>query len=500
MIGQDSLIDDTLYLACYLQMAGEHIASGEDAAPLLEEIEEDLASLEEKFQAERARIGAAHKWVQDAFHLVGDGGKPGGLGIKLRSLGERTKAIAVNLSGPQVEAMGLQDSLAALRADLASLKETLTTPAATAVPAEEKPPAPLLSEVVDDFLAVMAAPNPNHAEQKPRWSASTCDENRAGFRIFIELMGDRPVNDYDRDDANEFKVLARTMPAHYGKARNGETALEAIARAEEAAERGTPVHLMSLATVQKHFCAYRACWKWMKEKKWVADNPFNDHEFRGIKANKRKRRDLWTNERLEKLFHHEPWFGPGADRESFNFWASPIAEHSGMRLEEIAHLRPTDVKQKDGVWGFDIVPQPDGWEPKTEAGERFVPVHSFLIALGILDLADARRREGADRLFYDLKPDKYGKYGAGFSRRFGKLRVALGIPKGTDFHSHRHDVRTQLESAPIQERWIDGVLGHTREEASEGATTYNKGLSPKVAKQVIEFIKCPVDLSHLRQP
>lgn len=497
MLETGNLASEVQCLAAQIEVASQLIALGMDVD--LDGIEGDVTAIVDMIEAERNRFTEAHRSLETAFaRFPVISGEPG---IKLRSLGERTRTITGDLLSRDLAPAGLaslRDDLVALRADFASLKDDLTHPApTTAATAKETPPAPMLSTVVEDFLAAMAAPNENHAERKPRWTASTCDENRAAFRIFIELMGDRPVNDYDRDDANEFKVLARSMPAHYGKARNGETGLEAIARAKEAAERGKPVRLMSLATVQKHFCAYRACWKWLKEKKWVADKPFSDHEFRGIKAKKRKKRNTWADEHLDLLFHYEPWYGADADRESFDYWGPLIAEHSGMRLEEIAHLRPTDVKRKEGVWGFDIVPQPDGWQPKTEAGERFVPVHSVLIALGILDLAAKRRRQGADRLFHDLSPDKYCKYGAGFSRRFGKVRVALGIPVKTDFHSFRHDVRTQLESAPIQERWIDGVLGHTRDEASEGATTYNKGLSPQVAKEVIGFIKCPVDLSHL---
>jgi integrase len=174
-----------------------------------------------------------------------------------------------------------------------------------------------------------------------------------------------------------------------------------------------------------------------------------------------------------------------------------------MRVEEIARLRAReDIQVKDGIPCFVLQQHPDGWTPKTEAGERVVPVHSCLVELGLLDLVERRREAECYRLFADLNPggpDK--KLSTEFSRKFSKHKAALGVGRKTCFHSFRHSVRTMLANteAELRDIWIDSVMGHAADEKSEGERTYTKRISVKFLRRVIDAIQPDVDLNHLRR-
>ena len=73
---------------------------------------------------------------------------------------------------------------------------------------------------------------------------------------------------------------------------------------------------------------------------------------------------------------------------------------TGMRLEEVCRLRPgTDIRVEEGVLLLLVQEQEDPpWSPKSEAGERAVPVHPLLAEAGLMEWAEARDAEGAARI------------------------------------------------------------------------------------------------------
>ncbi|GBQ09842.1 phage integrase [Swaminathania salitolerans LMG 21291] len=165
-----------------------------------------------------------------------------------------------------------------------------------------------------------------------------------------------------------------------------------------------------------------------------------------------------------------------------------------MRLGEICHLRKEDLQTIEGVPCFVIRPHPgEGWSPKTEAGTRVVPVHSRLIATGILSLAETI--EGP-WLVPGLDMSKQGMRGANFGRSFSLLKTRLGLPAEITFHSFRHTVSTQLRnaSAEIREVWIDRLLGHEATHRSQGTSTYLGCITPQNLRQTVEAITYPAHL------
>ncbi|MGB3901200.1 MAG: site-specific integrase [Mesorhizobium sp.] len=346
---------------------------------------------------------------------------------------------------------------------------------------------PLISEHVEEWLAYIQNPTEEGEKAIPFLHAK---QKGVTVRILIELVGDRPAATITRDDAKEFRKQLLRMPKSHGKGRYVH-AREAIANAEAGG-----ADLFTLKTVKRYFSALNGYWKWLRDRKFIPDapSPFSGHSFPGTKSS-RSNRDDWSVRDLERLFKSADYRGYAWD--SADHWLPLIALHSGMRLEEIARLRTDhDVIFEGKVPCFKIQIHPDGWDPKTEAGEREIPVHPWLIKHGFLRLVEQRRKEGAHRLFRDLSNEGVtGTYGAEFSKRFSNLKIGLGIGKKTVFHSFRHTFRTEVDGEDIEERFIDAVMGHEGKR-SEGAT-YRKRAALRKRQQVVESFRSPLPLDFL---
>jgi integrase len=144
-------------------------------------------------------------------------------------------------------------------------------------------------------------------------------------------------------------------------------------------------------------------------------------------------------------------------------WVPLIALFSGMRSEEICQLRVDDVKRAAGVWHFDVT-EGDGQRIKTEAGTRKVPVHSALVAAGLLEYVKNANKDPSGRLFPGLKPGgPDGKLNWYFTRRVGDHFTKLGITRDrVTFHSLRKNTVNAFERARVHQSEAALIVGHER--------------------------------------
>lgn len=78
-----------------------------------------------------------------------------------------------------------------------------------------------------------------------------------------------------------------------------------------------------------------------------------------------------------------------------------------MRLNECVQLRTDDVAVREGADVILIREDEDGDKRlKTDASERFVPIHSELKKIGFLTYVTKMRRAGTVRLFPELPKGK----------------------------------------------------------------------------------------------
>lgn len=320
--------------------------------------------------------------------------------------------------------------------------------------------------------------------------AETTDQYLKTVEMFIALMGDLPIGKVTFDTAADFRELILQMPASHGKGTTGSPKKElARARANENLPRVT------MKTAKRHFSGMNSIWKWLVYRKHVPASmqPFAGHSFPGTKS-KKSARDDWSSEDLQRLFTSREYLdAPGS---SALRWLPLISLHSGMRLEEICRLRPSiDIIVKDRITCFKISAR-DGWDPKTEAGIRLIPIHSWLLQHGLMDFITQQRARGAEHLFSPEQQLHKNKLSAGFSREFSRLKDDLGISSKTSFHSFRHSFRTVLESTDLKESHIDAVMGH--EGGGSEGRNYSKRVTTAKLREVVESFHPPLDLSFLK--
>lgn len=362
--------------------------------------------------------------------------------------------------------------------ELFDADKSLRSKATTAPVAE---PSPMFSEKATAFLDSKA------------YSAQARRQNEVTFRLWRELIGDRECRTYTKKDADNFRSMLLQLPSSHGKG-GSVHARKAI----EATALNPGMALMTPKTAKRHFSALSQYWLWLGEKGDVDGNLFSGFSFRDAKSRKKHKRHVWSAEDLERLFRSSDW--RKAEKDSAWHWLPLLCLHSGLRLEEACRLRPQDVTEVLGVPCMRISDHPDGWSPKSEAGERDVPVHSWLIRHGFLKLAEKRRAAGSPRIFTDLRPGGLDKrYGFDFSRSFSKMIRSLEIDKKTTFHSFRHSFRTALEKTQHLDRHLAAVGGWEREAKDEGSRTYAKRedeLVP-ILKTVVEDFRPLIDLDEV---
>jgi hypothetical protein len=64
--------------------------------------------------------------------------------------------------------------------------------------------------------------------------------------------------------------------------------------------------------------------------------------------------DPFTADDLQNIFGSEEYRKQLPDGELARHWLPLVLLHSGARREEIAGLPPSEVKEKDGIWHFNV--------------------------------------------------------------------------------------------------------------------------------------------------
>lgn len=323
----------------------------------------------------------------------------------------------------------------------------------------------------------------------PALSEETSGQYLNTVELFIGLMGNLNLTEITFEVAESFREKILELPASHGKGAIRSPKLE-LARAKS--NKGVP--LVSMKTAKRHFSGMNSIWKWLIHRKHVPaqPNPFSGHPFPGTKS-KKSARDDWSQEDLHRLLTSSEY--RTAPQSSALHWLPLISLHSGMRLEEICRLRPDqDIVRRDGHYCFNIVAR-EGWDPKTECGTRLIPIHSWLLQHGLMDLVTQQRNRGAEHLFSPELVLHKNKLSSGFGRDFSALKIRLGIGKKTTFHSFRHTFRTVLDSTDFKEAHIDAVMGH---EGGRGeGRVYSKRVATAKLKEVVEAFISPVELKFL---
>lgn len=425
-----------------------------------------------------------------------------------QQMGERLEAAAKRLEAVKSGVQRLQGRHAEAREVRKDLQGTIQTLAeAMAFRASPPPPTPP-SEPFSHYAKVHVA------ERKAGKGLEMHSESQLKTRLdlFTRILGDKPINEYKRDEIIRYVQTLEKMPASYGKSPKDahRSISDIIAR---------PGEKYSKTTAEKHFEAVKACFETAScHGADVRPSMFNNLVAKGAQNSKRK---IWESDELKALFATPVWTGRQSKFGVFTgswesgqhipkdylFWLPIIAIHSGMRLEEIAKLKAKDIRQEHGIWLIDV--NVESGRNKTDGSARLVPVHQELIKIGLVAFAQAKKSD--EFLFPNLTPDSAGKRGPAYSRDFGRYREHCEIyERWRDFHSFRHTFASALYDATKDILCVAAIAGHTAaefkdlaEEKGENAATLKLQTVDYIhrnllsMKSAIDKLDYKIDFSHL---
>jgi len=298
--------------------------------------------------------------------------------------------------------------------------------------------APLLSVVIDDFLA--------RYDQKKK---ATLTKLNATLPIFLELVTDKPINQILQADINSYFDDVQRLPI----------------RKEAKIFKGMSLREIMVANTGRCVSAgtfkstYRACvsifisWAIINYK----DQGFpslstNGAVYHGERANGINKQRAIRPEELKVLFESEKMGRYAADSKTAHYyWLPLIGLYTGARINEICQLSPVDdilQDEKTGIWYFWFNDESDTAADvdksiKTNSSKRIVPIHSQLINLGFLDYINRLKIENNNLIFPAWQP-RNGKASANASKWFGRYLEGIGLRDEVEgarlsgFHALRH--------------------------------------------------------------
>ncbi|PHI30872.1 hypothetical protein CRN84_16780 [Budvicia aquatica] len=317
-----------------------------------------------------------------------------------------------------------------------------------------------LSALFKDYEAAML----RRGKETP---SSALKEYRVAIERFIELLGDLDIQLITKKHVSEFKTKLEQLPA---RPKSNVTKLPLTQQIAYARQHDLPV--LTASTVKKLIRGFSAVCSYAIESGLIESNPAEKIKFQAV------RRTLVTiattknfiPSEIETIFSN-PLFThktapERADYGDAHYWLPLILYYTGARVEEIAQLYVSDIRQDDNIWHIRITDESDDQSVKNDNSHREVPIHQHLIDLGLLTYRDSLPNNG--RLFPKLQKAK-GKYHSAVGVWWGKyLRSKIGItrPAIKPYHAFRHTFITLCRDNNIREDVQNAITGHAQSDFS----------------------------------
>jgi len=325
-------------------------------------------------------------------------------------------------------------------------------PAVSAQPASTKP---LFSQIADEYIAMrIGSDGPDHKDIKYL-------ELRK--RVFLEIVGDKPVDTYKQSDLQLFVNELQFWPANVTKRTdfggrsireildlNRDRHLQPLSR--KTAEDG---YVQNIRTMFRHGCT--------------------EHDYRYPFADVKIRwplgyRPSVPREGLSDQVKGEV-FRLGVASGLLDEAMLPLLGHlSGRRLGLLCYLRGSDIREKHGVY----IAQTDGivfhnnsWQRvpyKTQDSMTFFVLHDFLAEIGFIEWARAKGGFLFDIVQEYADPEKQTS-----GNMNDLLRRAGAVGKQREvFHCLRHDLIDHMRNKRVDPRARRLQAGHELGDGHEG--------------------------------
>jgi integrase len=210
----------------------------------------------------------------------------------------------------------------------------------------------------------------------------------------------------------------------------------------------------------------------------------------------------FSDEDLKNLFSFAAYRN-GSFRRASLYWVPLIALFSGARLGEICQLTVSDIRDVDGTPCIDINEDDEGKSIKSaESSKRLFPIHKTLLDLDFLGYVEEIKKKKQTKLFPFEQRDLNMRFHYAqkqISNYISKCGIISTQNHTKTFHSFRHTVRTRLVDLNIEERTIDGIVGHSSNERSIGMKVYTHSTMMKQKIEAMNKLQYPIEFNLIRQ-
>lgn len=294
-------------------------------------------------------------------------------------------------------------------------------------------------------------------QHEKTWVPKTLMEVKSECRLLLDVVGDKHINAITRQMILDARDTFLKLPANLYK-RFPDVSIKQILSLPD-------VSPMSLVSVNKHMVRLGAILRYGVREGFLFKNVA---EAMAVpeKRSTDEERSIYSDAEIQQVIRllTDPDTYYRAERK----WIPLIGIFSGMRLDEICQLYLEDIQQIDNVWCFNINDEKDK-KLKNLSSRRVVPIHPFLLDVGLLDHVDAMKQARKDRLWPHLTYSKI----MGYSNTFGKWyqrfnREHITQDKRKVFHSFRHSFANKLKQQGVAESMIAELMGHKNHSITTG--------------------------------
>lgn len=340
-----------------------------------------------------------------------------------------------------------------------------------------------LKLVIEKYLA-------QKARAGRKWKEKTRLENVQIYnQLLLILDEDISVAQLDHEKARYVKDIILNLPPNINKiAKYKNKTFDEIVKMGD-----KPI---SISRFNKYMLRYSVLFEYARTHGYIPENFFKGFTI-DEDSDDDEERAIFTVEQLELLFKK---LNSNNKLHSYYYWAPRIALFSGMRQNEICQIYLDDIKEQSGTYYIDINKRKYDNHLKTNTSRRWLPIHSKLIEMGLIDRVLELRARGEERLFPELKYNGTN-YSKSVSNWFSRVRSTLGwvnLEPKLDFHSFRHNVATALQENDVPESHVNAILGHAA--ATESFKRYGKGFKMETIKADLDAIIFDIPEIHVLPP
>ena len=296
--------------------------------------------------------------------------------------------------------------------------------------------------------------------------------------LFLYFNEDTPVYRITRDNLLEFRDLLYKIPTKLAqKSRYKDKSLSQILKLGEKDDK------LSEPTIQKYMIRVIQFFNYCFDSGYIG---------KSITAKMNVKIDVDPSERAvlpydvseaRKIFDivtniKQSGKSPSSRIEASElYYVTMIAAYSGMRIKEITQLHKEDIVLKDGIYCFNINTN-DSKTTKTKNSIRFVPIHSKLIDLGLLEYVNSKK---SGNIFKVSNKDFSEIFRSQIQRKF------IDKDSKKTFYSFRHYFIDYLVQREVEANLIAQIVGHEKQYKIL-LNTYAKPINANTLKAKVEMV------------